>query len=102
MYVINQSRAFRTWLKGLRDTAAKARILVRIKRAEMGNFGDTKSLGAGLWEMRIDVGAGYRVYYGQDEALTYLLVCGGDKSTQSADIARAKIVWANVKKESSR
>ncbi|MDM8355033.1 type II toxin-antitoxin system RelE/ParE family toxin [Pandoraea communis] len=102
MYIINQSGAFRRWLNGLRDTAAKARSLVRIKRAEMGNFGDTKSLGAGLWERRIDDGPGYRVYYGQDEEVTYVLICGGDKSSQPADIARAKTLWSHIKKELSR
>lgn len=102
MYIINQSEAFRSWLRKLKDTAAKAKILMRIKRAELGNFGDSKSLGAGLWEMRIDFGPGYRVYYGQDGEVAYLLLCGGDKSTQQTDIARARALWEAVKKELSK
>ncbi|MDN4574401.1 addiction module antitoxin RelB [Pandoraea cepalis] len=99
MYIINQSDQFRSWLSKLRDTAAKAKILMRVKRAELGNFGDSKSLGARLWEMRIDFGPGYRVYYGQAGEITYLLLCGGNKSTQQGDIARARALWETITKE---
>ncbi|WP_335645762.1 type II toxin-antitoxin system RelE/ParE family toxin [Pandoraea vervacti] len=75
-------------------------MALRIRRAEAGNFGDSKSLGGGLWEMRIDHGPGYRVYYGRDGEITYLLVCGGGKSTQQADIARARDFWNKVRMES--
>lgn len=99
MFDINQTGEFRKWMKQLRDRAAKARILTRIKRAETGNFGDSKSLGHGLLEMRIDVGPGYRLYFGQEGNVTYLLLCGGDKSSQQTDIAHAKALWAKIKKE---
>lgn len=102
MYVVNQTKEFRAWLGKLKDFAARARVLLRIKRAEAGNFGDFKSLGGGLWEMRIDYGPGYRVYYGRDGEVTYLQVCGGNKSTQREDIERARTLWSECNKESLR
>lgn len=102
MYVLNQTREFRAWLNKLKDVGARARIALRIRRAETGNFGDTKALGGGLWEMRVDYGPGYRVYYGRDGEVTYLLICGGDKSTQQADIVRARALWNKVRMESLR
>ncbi|VVE18217.1 addiction module protein [Pandoraea iniqua] len=102
MYVVNQTKEFRAWLGKLKDITARAKILLRIKRAEVGNFGDSKSLGGGLWEMRVDYGPGYRVYYGKDGEVTYLLVCGGSKSTQRGDIERARTLWSRWNKESTR
>ena len=81
--------AFSQWLAGLKDWKAKARILQRIESAELGNFGDCAPVGEGVSEMRIHVGAGYRVYYTRIGATVYLLLAGGDKSSQAGDIRRA-------------
>ncbi len=86
------------WLESLKDKMVRARILARIRRAEMGNFGDHKNLGEGVGELRIDHGPGYRVYYGIDggKSLIVLLV-GGDKTTQTMDIRTAKLYWNDYK-----
>lgn len=81
---------FTAWMKDLRDFRAKARIVQRIQSASFGNFGDTDSVGEGVMEMRIDFGPGYRVYYTRRDGVVYLLLCGGDKATQKADIKQAK------------
>lgn len=81
---------FDAWLKALRDPIGKARITSRIRSAEQGNFGDCGSVGGGVSEMRIHVGPGYRVYYSRKGEVVYLLLCGGNKSTQSRDIKQAK------------
>ncbi|WGS52543.1 type II toxin-antitoxin system RelE/ParE family toxin [Paraburkholderia sp. D15] len=77
---------------------ARAKILVRIRRAERGHFGNVKLLGDGISEMRIDWGPGYRVYLAREGSMMYLLLCGGDKSTQQADIKHAKTMWEKLKK----
>ncbi|MFK3559250.1 type II toxin-antitoxin system RelE/ParE family toxin [Pasteurella multocida] len=99
MLDIIETTVFNKWLKELKDLSAKAAILARISRAKSGNFGDHKSVGDGLYEMRIMKGAGYRVYYAQYKDVTYLLICGGDKSTQKADIAKAKALWEEIKQK---
>lgn len=81
---------FYEWFEALRDQRAVAKILDRIKRAANGNFGDVKSAGSGISEMRIDYGPGYRVYFFQRNTELVLLLCGGDKRTQQSDIAFAK------------
>ena len=81
---------FDTWIKALRDPIGKARILARIRSAEQGNFGDCEPVGEGISEMRIHFGPGYRVYYSRKGKVLYLLLCGGDKSTQKRDIKQAK------------
>ena len=81
---------FEVWLRRLRDQRAKASILVRIERIEEGNFGDRRSVGQGVSELRIHVGRGYRVYYTVRGGSLVILLCGGDKARQSSDIARAK------------
>jgi putative addiction module killer protein len=78
------------WLAALGDKKAHARILQRINRLAIGNFGDCKPLGRGLWELRIDWGPGYRIYYSIVGKELVLLVSGGDKRQQSADIERAR------------
>lgn len=81
------------WLRKQHDTTARIAVDRRVNRIEQGNFGDHKFCRDGVWELRIDVGAGYRVYYaiaGQD---IVLLLCGGDKRTQDADIDRACKYW---------
>ena len=97
--VINQTELFKTWLSSLSDPRAKAKIITRIKRATSGNFGDYKSLGGGINEMRIDSGKGFRVYFAQQDKIIYLLLSGGDKSTQSKDIKAAKKMWETLKKD---
>ena len=77
------------WIAGLADAQAKARVRDRIDRLAQGNFGDCRSLGGGLGELRIDWGPGYRVYYAMVGRTCVLLLCGGDKRKQSSDIQRA-------------
>lgn len=81
------------WLRGLRDMQAKAAIIRRLNRLEQGNFGDFKPLRDGVHELRIDVGPGYRVYYARSGKTVMLLLCGGSKRTQAADIDRACDCW---------
>ena len=85
-----QSRTFKAWFDGLRDRMGQKRILVRIGRLERGAFGDAKSVGDGVSELRIDHGPGYRVYFTVQGQTVVLLLCGGDKDTQARDIAAAK------------
>ena len=83
---------FATWLRKLRDSKVRMYIVRRLDRVVLGNFGDHKSCGShGLWELRIDYGPGYRVYYCLDGETMVILLCGGDKSTQDEDIAKAKM-----------
>jgi putative addiction module killer protein len=90
MIVVRQTDEFRAWLAGLRDDKAVARIGGRIRRMEQGNPGDLKSLGQGLFEMRIDYGPGYRVYCVRRGQIVVVLLCGGDKRGQQRDIKRAR------------
>jgi putative addiction module killer protein len=90
MIEVRQTDEFRTWLRRLKDDNAVARIVARIRRMELGNPGDTKSVGAGLMEMRVDCGPGYRIYYVQRGAAIVILLCAGDKRTQQQDIKRAR------------
>lgn len=90
MNTIIQSDLFKKWMAALTDNRARFRILARLRRAELGNFGDCKALGDGISEMRIDVEQGYRVYFMQDGVCIYVLLLGGDKATQKKDIAQAK------------
>ncbi len=80
---------FGEWLAELRDLRTRAKIVARIDRLSAGNFGDFKTLRGGLFEMRIDWGPGYRVYYAMVGKVCVLLLCGGDKRKQSSDIRRA-------------
>ena len=84
-----RSETFDRWLVKLRDRRARARIEARILRLSRGNPGDVKPVGSGVSEMRIDYGPGYRVYFTRRGELVVLLLCGGDKRTQQADIDRA-------------
>lgn len=81
------------WLSKLRDKQAVVRIAARINRLVVGNFGDCKSLRGGVYELRVDRGPGYRVYFARAGKKCVLLLCGGDKRTQSADIERAVAYW---------
>ena len=84
---------FGSWLEELVDIKAQARIAARIIRLRNGNFGDCKPISDGVWELRIDWGPGYRVYYAIDDGKVVLLCEGGDKRTQKADIKRAVMRW---------
>ena len=86
------------WFRGLRDRMAKARIEARLHQVQFGNLGDCKPVGEGVLELRIDVGAGYRVYCGKRGQLLVILLCGGDKGSQTADIAKAKALWSEWKR----
>jgi len=81
------------WLRCLRDVQAKVAIIRRVGRIEQGNLGNHRFCRDGVWELRIDVGPGYRVYYGLSGQRLVLLLCGGDKRTQSSDIDRAVNYW---------
>jgi len=89
----NGKQPFTNWYKSLRDKRAQARIDVRIARVRTGNFGDCKSVGEGVFELRVDYGPGYRVYFGRIESMIVLLLCGGDKSSQEDDIKKAREYW---------
>lgn len=90
MIVVRETEGYKRWFLKLRDSRAKARILVRIRRLSLGNFGDSKSLGSGISELRIDYGPGYRIYYTRRGEELIVLLAGGDKSTQQKDIRKAK------------
>ena len=89
----NKKNPFRNWLEGLRDRQARAKIRVRLNRIRLGNFGDSKSVGNGVSELRIRYGPGYRVYFGRKGNTVVILLIGGSKKTQSKDIALAKKYW---------
>jgi putative addiction module killer protein len=98
MLEIIQSKAFKTWLLGLRDKTSKARIEARIRRLTLGHFGDVKPVRDGISELRIDFGPGYRVYFIQHDSFTVVLLAGGDKHSQDSNIEQAiKIAkeWRN-------
>lgn len=97
MYQLEQTDVFASWLIGLRDVRAQARILARLESARLGNLGDCKAIGSGIREMRIHTGSGYRVYFVQKKQVILLLLCGGSKSSQARDIARAKKMAQELK-----
>lgn len=92
-----RSEEFDAWLATLKDKIGRARIINRIRAAEAGNFGDCEPVGEGVSEMRIHVGPGYRLYYKQHGEVIYLLLLGGDKSSQKRDIKRAISMARTVK-----
>ncbi|MCL1464187.1 type II toxin-antitoxin system RelE/ParE family toxin [Argonema galeatum] len=97
-YVTPDSRIpFDEWFNSLRDRTAQAKIDARLRRVQNGNLGDYRSLGEGVFELRINFGPGYRVYFGQIGSTIVLLLCGGDKSTQDRDISTAKSYWADYR-----
>ena len=90
---------FVKWFNQLRDRTAKQRISARLTAVEQGKLGHTEVVGEGVSEFKIDYGAGYRVYYGRKGDVLVVIICGGDKSTQAADIKRAKELWKKYKDE---
>ncbi len=92
---------FTDWLSGLGGKVAGARILLRLRQVELGNFGDCEAVGEGVIELRIHVGAVYRVYCGRHGNTIVILLCGGDKSTQPRDIRRARNLWTEWKQRQS-
>lgn len=96
MIEVRQTTRFATWLAGLRDDRARARILKRLDRARNGNLGDVAPVGEGVSEMRIFYGPGYRVYFIQRGSELIVLLCGGDKDSQGADIQEAKALAEEI------
>ena len=84
-------------LRSLRDPKTQTRIEARIERLESGNLGDYRSVGDGVFELRLQFGPGYRIYFGEVDNTIVLLLCGGDKSSQGRDIKRAKAYWREYK-----
>lgn len=89
MYTIQQTHKFSQWLIKLKDMGARIAIARRLERAESGNLGDVKSVGESVFEMRVDMGPGYRLYYTMRGNELIILLVGGDKSTQQRDIEKA-------------
>jgi len=97
VYVDDDGRApFTEWLNNLRDAVGRGRISTRIVRLKKGNYGDCKQIGERLYELRMFFGPGYRVYFGENEGNVVILLCAGDKGSQSNDIELAKVYWNNI------
>ena len=90
MVVVRETETFRAWIKNLRDERAQSRVNIRIRRLSLGNVGDSKVVGEGISELRIDYGPGYRVYFTRRGTELVVLLAGGDKSTQERDIQMAR------------
>ncbi|KLD75104.1 type II toxin-antitoxin system RelE/ParE family toxin [Xanthomonas hyacinthi] len=89
------------WLADLRDVRARAKLEIRFRRVSLGILGDIKPVGEGVLELREDIGPGYRVYIGRHGAALVILLCGGDKRSQDADIKRAKEYWLDWKRRNT-
>jgi putative addiction module killer protein len=96
MYTIQKTEHFENWLLKIRDIIVKGKILARLKRAELGNLGDYKPVGEGVFEMRIDYGPGYRIYFLISNRIVVILLTGGDKSSQVKDIKKAKKIATEI------
>jgi putative addiction module killer protein len=96
MITIRETERFKTWIRSLSDRVTQAIINARIRRISAGNFGDSKPVGNGVFELRIDYGPGFRVYFTRRGEEIVILLCGGDKSTQSGDIEIAKQIAQNL------
>jgi putative addiction module killer protein len=93
LYRKGHSNPFSEWLTSLKDARAVGVVRSRLNRIRLGNFGDCKSVGDGVEELRIDFGPGYRVYYGREGSLVVVLLCGGSKKSQARDIVTAQRQW---------
>ncbi len=97
MYFIEKTLEFDKWLRKLKDLKAKAKIIFRIQKIEKdGHFGDSKPVGDGIRELRVNFAKGYRVYYKEKNGKVIILLIGGDKSTQIKDIEKAKQIWKKL------
>jgi putative addiction module killer protein len=96
MYELRRTAEFLSWFRGLRDRIGAQRIVVRLERMAQGNLGDIKPVGEGVSEARIKSGPGYRLYFVRREEVVIVLLCGGDKSSQDRDIARAKAMAREI------
>lgn len=90
MFTLTRTKGFAEWIDGLKDAKGRARVLARLAQAEGGNFGDCEPVGDGVSEMRIHFGPGYRVFFVRRGQTVFVVLGGGDKSTQDRDISRAK------------
>jgi putative addiction module killer protein len=99
-YYLTESggKPFKEWLDGLKDIVARQKIRIRLDRVRLGNLGKNRFVGEGVYELKIDYGPGYRVYYGLEKKTVVLLLLGGDKSSQKRDITQAKIFWEDYKR----
>jgi putative addiction module killer protein len=93
---------FEEWYDSLKDKVTKVRVRRRLDRLELGNFGDTESIGDGIYELRLHFGAGYRVYFTRVGNTVIVLIGGGDKRTQKRDIVKAKALWRKYKNEAEK
>lgn len=99
IYQTQEGKApFEAWLDSLRDRKGAAKVRIRIDRLRLGNLGQCRCVGEGVFELKIDFGPGYRVYFGEEGDTIVILLCGGDKSTQSKDIAMAHEYWADYRR----
>ncbi len=89
----NGKSPFREWILSLKDIKTRARIRMRVNRLRLGNSGDCRFLGNGVYELKIDLGPGYRIYLGRESDVILILLCGGDKKNQRKDIVKAKKLW---------
>ena len=94
-------KPFKEWLDSFKDIAARQKVRIRLDRVRLGNLGKNRSVGEGVYELKIHYGPGYRVYYGLDKKTVVLLLLGGDKSSQKKDIAQARVYWQDYKRRSS-
>jgi putative addiction module killer protein len=99
MFDVQETEEFSAWIDELADERGKAKVVARLRRLTMGLLGDVKPVGGGVSELRIDAGPGYRIYFIKRGALVILLLCGGDKGSQSRDIARARRMAGELKKK---
>ena len=90
---------FEKWYNSIKDPSIRRRIIVRIKRLELGDFGDWKNVGDGVCEMRMNFGSGYRVYFSRQNDKIVIIIGGGDKSKQDRDILNAQTLWRAYKNE---
>ncbi|MDJ0843058.1 type II toxin-antitoxin system RelE/ParE family toxin [Crocosphaera sp.] len=93
---------FEQWYDSIRDKVTKVRVRRRLDRVSLGNFGDTESVGEGVYELRLHFGAGYRVYFARIGNTVIVLIGGGDKSSQKKDITEAKKLWREYKDEAQK
>ena len=100
VYYITETnrKPFKEWLDGLKDITVRQKIRIRLDRVRLGNLGNNRSVGSGVYELKIDYGPGYRVYYARDSKTIVLLLLGGDKATQEKDIVQAKAYLTDYKR----